>query len=93
MKTATYQKAKLSKDLNRNFSFSVAKISLLTFEKKHKLFFFFSKVNQKIWQLKKIKNQNHLNLWRIAQLLMRGFFMRIFHYYFKKIKNKKNKKI
>ena len=41
----------------------------------------------------KKKLKFHLNLWRIAQLLMRGFLMRIFRYCLKiKMKNEKNKK-
>ena len=40
----------------------------------------FFKSETKIWQLKKQKK--HLNLWRVAQLLMRGFWMRIFQYNF-----------
>ena len=55
------------------------------------MFFFFKSELKKIWKLKKQKS--HLNLWRIAQLLMRGFLMRIFHYCLKiKMKNEKNKK-
>ena len=55
------------------------------------MFFFFKSKLKKIWKLKKQKS--HLNLWRIAQLLMRGFLMRIFCYCLKiKMKNEKNKK-
>ena len=50
--------------------------------------YFFKREQKKIWQLKKQKY--HLNLWRIAQLLMRGFIICIFHYCcLKKIKNEK----
>ena len=52
---------------------------------------FFQVWTKKIWQLKNQKN--HLNLWRIAQLLMRGFLMGICHYCLKiERKNEKNKK-
>ena len=44
---------------------------------------FSSKVNQKNLATKKTK-QKHLNRWRIAQLLMLGFWMRVFHYCLKK---------
>ena len=87
LKTAAWQEAKLSKDSDGNFSFLVANFFLFTFEKKHKRVFF-QKWTKKIWHLKKQKN--HLNLWRIAQLLMRGFLMRIFRYCLKiKMKNEK----
>ena len=48
---------------------------------------FFSKINKKKISGKK----KHLNLWRIAQLLMRGFLSRIFRYCLK-IKNQNEKK-
>ena len=51
---------------------------------------FFSKVNNKNFAAKKQKK--YLNLWRIAQLLMQGFLMRIFCYCLKiKMKNENNK--
>ena len=51
---------------------------------------FFQKWTKKIWQLKKQKD--HLNLWRIAQLLMQGFLYCIFRYCLKiKMKNGKKK--
>jgi hypothetical protein len=59
---------------------------LFTFEKKAQTCFF-SKVMKKDLTAKKTKKK-HLNLWRIAQLLMRGFLMRIFRYCLK-IKIKK----
>ena len=41
LKTATWQEAKLSKDLDGNFSFLVANFFLFTFEEKKSFFFFF----------------------------------------------------
>ena len=51
--------------------------------------YFFKSEQKKIGQLKKQKN---LNLWRIAELLMQGFLMRIFPYCLK-IKIKIEKKL
>ena len=90
LKTAAWQEAKLSKDSDGNFSFLVAHF-FCSILKKYTKRVFFQVWTKKIWQLKKQKS--HLNLWRIAQLLMRGFLMRIFRYCLKiKWKMEKNKK-
>ena len=90
LKIPASEVVQFSKDSDGFFVFLNAKFFLFTFEKKH-VCVFFQKRTKKIWQL---KNWNcHLNLWRIAQLLMRGFLMRNFHYCLKiKIKMKKTMK-
>ena len=70
LKTAAGQEANLSKDLDGNFSFSVAIFFLFAFEK-YTENVFFSKVKEiKLAKNEKLKNQN---LWRIAQLLCGDF--------------------